>query len=142
MLSAHKDSPAERHKSTVVLLLDELGGDQIGMGLDSGLLGTASLAGAWEGHRQVVDSDQGRQASGEPVTEECWDSPHQDGCCGNDLLGHLQCARANPRRQNQATRGRRADPDPLPAIIDSRRPLAILLCGGVLATHDFHVSSS
>ena len=117
--------PVDEYLETALLLfLDHLAVDQLRVGLLDRLLGASRLARAWKGLQGMVDRDQRREVTVEPIAEKARDAPDDGGRHLDKLQGTGKRPWTNKRRQDETKLRGETDPDPLPPVF---APLGRLL---------------
>src|SRR5215471_6198951 len=74
-------------ETALLLLLDHLPVDQRRMGLLDGLLRASWFARARKGLQGMVDLEQGREVTAEPIAEKAWDTQDHGGRHRDELQG-------------------------------------------------------
>src|SRR5262249_28125414 len=104
-------------ETALLLLLDHLPVDQLRMGLRDGLFGASWLACARKGLQGMVDREQCREVTAEPITEKARDSQDHGGCHLAQLPGTVTRPWADKGRTDKTKFWGKTDPHPLPSIL-------------------------
>src|SRR5262249_49339589 len=107
----------QRLQTPLALLFDHLAIDQIRMGLLDGLPRAPRLARMRKGFQRMVDLDQSRQVTAEPITEKARDPQDHGSRHLDQLQGTGKPPWADKGRKDKTEFWGKTDPHPLPSVL-------------------------